>query len=132
MFCEVLGEDQDVIEVYGDNAFSDEIFEYLIHHCLEGSWAIGETEIHDEGFEQPSVCVECSFLFITFMDPDVVVAPVNVELYEVASTFEMVNEVVNERKWVSILPSDEIERAVALNEMELPIFLLDKEDRSIY
>ena len=51
VFREVLCEDQDVVEVYGDNAFSDEIFEYLVHHRLESGQAIGETEIHDEGFK---------------------------------------------------------------------------------
>ena len=51
VFREVFGEDQDVIEVYGDNAFGDEIFEYLVHHRLESGRAIGETEIHDKGFK---------------------------------------------------------------------------------
>ena len=51
VFCEVFGEDQDVVEVYGDNTFSDKIFEFLVHHCLECGWAIGEAEIHDERFE---------------------------------------------------------------------------------
>ena len=51
VFCKVLGEDQDVVEVYRDDTFSDEVFEYLIHHHLESGWAIGETEIHDKGFK---------------------------------------------------------------------------------
>ena len=51
VFREVFREDQDVVKVYGDDAFSDEIFKYLIHHHLEGGRAIGETKIHDEGFK---------------------------------------------------------------------------------
>ena len=50
VFHEVFCEDQDVVEVYRDNTFGDKIFEYLIHHRLESGRAIGETEIHDEGF----------------------------------------------------------------------------------
>ena len=76
--------------------------------------------------------MEGSFPFIAFMDPNIVVTPADIELSEVASTFEMVNEVVNEGEQVSILPSDKIECTIVLNEPELPILLLHKEDRGTY
>jgi hypothetical protein len=39
MFFQVLGEDEDVIDVYTYNAAADEILENIIHHSLElGRW----------------------------------------------------------------------------------------------
>jgi hypothetical protein len=46
-----VGEDQNVIEVHRDDAFSDQILEYLIHHCLEGGQTIGETKVYDQWFK---------------------------------------------------------------------------------
>jgi hypothetical protein len=40
------------------------------------------------------------------------------------------DEVVNERERVPILPGDRIQRSVVLDEAKLSIFLLDEEDRS--
>jgi hypothetical protein len=47
VFLKQVGEDQDVVEVHGDNTFSDQVLEYPIHHCLEGGQTIGEAEVHD-------------------------------------------------------------------------------------
>jgi spore coat polysaccharide biosynthesis protein SpsF (cytidylyltransferase family) len=51
VFLHQVGEDQHVIKVHGDNAFSDQILEDFIHHHLEGGQTIGEAEVHDKGFE---------------------------------------------------------------------------------
>jgi hypothetical protein len=51
VFLKRVGEDQDVVEIYGDNAFGDQVLEYLVHHCLECGWTIGEAEVHDQGFK---------------------------------------------------------------------------------
>jgi hypothetical protein len=47
MFLKQVGEDQDVIEVHGDNAFSDQILEDFVHHCLEGGQTVGGAKVHD-------------------------------------------------------------------------------------
>jgi hypothetical protein len=47
VFLQQVDEDQNVVEIYGDNTFSDQVLEYLIHHRLEGGWTIGEAEVHD-------------------------------------------------------------------------------------
>jgi hypothetical protein len=39
------------------------------------------------------------------------------------------DQVVGEGEWISIFPGDGIQRLVVLDEAELPIFLLDKEDQ---
>jgi hypothetical protein len=40
MFFQVFGEDEDVIDVYAYDAMADDVFEHVIHHSLEGGWAI--------------------------------------------------------------------------------------------
>jgi hypothetical protein len=39
------------------------------------------------------------------------------------------DKVVDEWEWIPILPGDGIQSSVVLDEAELPIFLLDEEDR---
>ena len=46
MFRKGLRVDQDVIEVDTHPSFHDEISEYIVHHCLEGGWTVGESEEH--------------------------------------------------------------------------------------
>jgi hypothetical protein len=36
VFLKQVGEDQDVIEIYRDDTFGDQVLEDLIHHHLEG------------------------------------------------------------------------------------------------
>ncbi|KIJ42199.1 hypothetical protein M422DRAFT_254583 [Sphaerobolus stellatus SS14] len=40
MLFDSLGEDQDVINVYTNHPFHDEISENVVHHCLEGRQTI--------------------------------------------------------------------------------------------
>jgi hypothetical protein len=47
VFLKRVGEDQYVIEIYRDNAFSDQVLADLIHHHLEGGRTIGEAKVHD-------------------------------------------------------------------------------------
>jgi hypothetical protein len=47
VFLKRVGEDQGVVEIHGDDSFSDQILEDFIHHRLEGGWTIGEAEVHD-------------------------------------------------------------------------------------
>jgi hypothetical protein len=47
VFLKRVGEDQDVIEIDRDDAFSDQILEDFVHHHLEGGQTIGEAEVHD-------------------------------------------------------------------------------------
>jgi hypothetical protein len=51
VFLQCVGENENVIEIYGGDTFGDQVLEYLIHHHLEGGWTIGEAEVHDQGFK---------------------------------------------------------------------------------
>src|ERR1700685_2626882 len=86
MFFHCLCKDEDVIQVDTDHVFSDEVLEDVVHHGLEGGWAVSETEEHHQWFEKPSVGVECSLPFITFLDTDIILPPADIELGEVVCT----------------------------------------------
>ncbi len=78
MFVNSFRKDEDVVQVDHDYAFCNELFKDVIHYCLEGSWAVCETEEHNKWFKQSVVCSESGLPFVTFLDVDVVEAPLNV------------------------------------------------------
>src|SRR5882757_10055762 len=91
-----LCKDEDVIQVDTDHTLGDEILENVIHHGLEGGWAVSETEEHHQRFEESSVGAECSLPFITFLDTDIVVPPSDIKLGEVSCASETIDKVGNE------------------------------------
>ena len=76
-----LGEDHDVVNVDDHNVFH--VGEDFVHHSLERSRGVAESEEHDGGFVGSSMANERGFPFITFLNPYVVVAPPEVYLHEV-------------------------------------------------
>jgi hypothetical protein len=51
VFLQLIGEDENVVEVYRDDAFCDQVLEDFVYHRLEGGWTIDEAEVHDQGFK---------------------------------------------------------------------------------
>jgi len=103
VFSEGLQVDQDVIEVDAYQAFHDDVLENVIHHGLEGCWAIGETKEHHQGFKQPSGSLEGGLPLVTLSDLDVIVPPSNIQLDEVLHSLELVYELWNKRNQIMIL-----------------------------
>ena len=85
MFSKGFSEDQDVIHEHNYNPFINELFENVIHHCLEGCWTVCEAEENDKGLIQATVGLEGCFPLISFFYMHIVVPPVNVKLCEVLS-----------------------------------------------
>jgi len=79
----------------------DDIVIDVVHHCLEGGWWICEAEIHDCQFVEAVLSFESSFVFISLANVDVVVPPLNVELYVDMGIAQIPNEVWY--KWEQIL-----------------------------
>src|SRR6266508_4220810 len=75
-----LREDEDVVQIDHDHTFRDEVLEDVVHHCLEGGGTVHEAEEHDKGFVQAAVGPEGSLPLISFLYPDVVEAPPDVQL----------------------------------------------------
>jgi hypothetical protein len=55
---------------------TDEVLEYIIHHGLEGGWAVGHSIQHYQRFEELLVASKGCLPLITFLDSDVLVAPI--------------------------------------------------------
>src|SRR3981189_3609222 len=132
MFFQRRREDEDVIEVDGDDTLGDEVLENLVHHRLEGRRAVGQSKVHHKRFEQTAISSKRRFPFIAFFYPHVVIPPADIELGEILRAFESMDEVVNEGKGIAVLPSDQIERAIVLYEAKFSVLLLDEEDQSAY
>ena len=91
MFCKrAFGEDHDVINVDDYDVFH--VSENLVHHGLERSRGVAESEEHDSGFIGSSVADERGFPFVSFFDLYVVVSPSKVYLCEVLRSLELVDE----------------------------------------
>ena len=74
---------KDTIHVDCHIALIDEVFENVIHHCLEGGWDVGEAEEHDKGLEDTPICSEGGLPFISLLDSYVVISPAYIQLCEV-------------------------------------------------
>ena len=116
MFLHCLCKNEYVIQIDTDYTFGDQVLEYLVHHGLKGGRTIGETEEHDQGFEESSVCVEGGLPLITFLDADIVVPPPDIEFGEIPRTSESVNEVGDEWEWVRVLYRLRIQCSVVLDQ----------------
>ena len=53
----------------------------VVHEWLEGSRWVGKPKEHYCWFKQATVCSECCFPFISFLDPDIVVSPPHLKNY---------------------------------------------------
>jgi hypothetical protein len=94
VFLQRCREDKNVVKIDGDDTLGDKVFENLVHHCLEGRRAVGQSKVHHKQFKQTAICSKCHFPFIAFFYPHVVIPPADVELGEVLCVFESVNEVI--------------------------------------
>jgi hypothetical protein len=60
------------------NFFSEDV----IHHCLEGCWGVCKAKKHDRWLEESFAYFKGGLPFISFLDVDIVVAPLYVKLGE--------------------------------------------------
>ena len=77
-------EDEDVVQVNNDKAIINEVAKDFLPDSLENSWGIAETKCYDEGFVEAKFGFEGHFPFISFLDANIIVSPLNVEFCEVS------------------------------------------------
>ena len=75
MVFDHVGVYQDIVHIDCHIPFINEVLEDVVHHGLEGGWAVGEAEEHDQGFEETLICSEGGFPLISLFDPYIVVSP---------------------------------------------------------
>ncbi|KAG5334045.1 hypothetical protein C0989_004507 [Termitomyces sp. Mn162] len=114
VFLQCFGVDEDVIKVYAHYTLCNEVLEDVVHHGLEGGWAIGETEEHDKQLKQFPVGLEGCLLLISFLNAHIVVTPPDVQFSEVLCTPEVVDELGDEEEEVTVLHYHGIEYLVVL------------------
>jgi hypothetical protein len=78
MFFDGLHENENVVEVDTNNALQDKVLKDFIHHRLKCGRTVRKTKEHYQGFEQPTICSECTLPLITFLHLNIVVAPSDV------------------------------------------------------
>jgi len=90
-----LCKDEDIIQIDHNYTFQDEVLEDVVHHGLEGGGTVCEAEEHDKGFVQAVVGPEGGLPLFSFLYPDVVEAPPDVQLREVLGSAELCNQLWN-------------------------------------
>jgi hypothetical protein len=90
--CSMLGVDGHVIHVYRQPFLGDVVCEYGIHHSLECCWGVGESKKHYGWFEEAFISDKHRFPFVSFSDPNIVVALAYVEFGVQRTSAQSVNE----------------------------------------
>ncbi|KAG5349175.1 hypothetical protein C0989_005447, partial [Termitomyces sp. Mn162] len=98
VFLQCFGVDENVIEVHAHYTLCNEVLEDVIHHGLEGGWAVGETKEHDEWLEQSPVGLEGHLPLISFLNVHIIVTPLDVQFSEVLHAPEVVDELRDEEE----------------------------------
>jgi hypothetical protein len=93
---------------------------------LEGSGNITKPKGHDEVFKCAIVRSEGSLPFIAFSDVNEVIGSTEVEFGKGLGGMEMVDEIRNVRKWVSVFLSDAVKTSIVYAQAQATIFLLNK------
>ena len=81
-----------VIHVDLKPSFSDHVREDMVHKGLECRRCIAKPKEHYCGFIKTKGSDEGCFLLIRFLDPNIVISPLNVKLSEINRVFHIINE----------------------------------------
>ncbi|KAG5349506.1 hypothetical protein C0989_003360 [Termitomyces sp. Mn162] len=119
---------EDVIEVHAHYTLYNEVLEDVVHHGLEGGWAVGETKEHNKWLKQSLVGLEGHLPLISLLNVHIVVTPLDVQFSEVLHTLEVVDELRDEGERVAILHHHDVEYLIVLYQLEGAILLFDEED----
>ena len=63
--------------------------EDVVHHRLEGCWAVREAKEHDLWLKEPLVGTECGLPLVALSDSDIVETPSDIQLSKVLGTSEL-------------------------------------------
>ena len=82
---------------------NDHIMKDMVHHCLECSGGVSESEEHNYWFVKSVTHFERCFILISLFDAYIVVSPMNVKLRIDTRMSEVSNEIGYEGKRVLIV-----------------------------
>ena|SRR6266571_3468779 len=90
--------DSDVVHINSDRCPKGFVFENdvpidVVHHSLECCWRIGESKIHDGGFEESVSGFKRCFLLVSFTDAYIVIPPSDVKFHIYVRIAEVAYEI---------------------------------------
>ncbi len=97
MFFDGSGKDEDIVYIYDNSFFSDEVGKKVIYHVLEGSGCIGESEEHNIWLKKLFVGNKHYLPLVSVFDTYVIIATLKVKLHEDNGVYEFVNKFRDER-----------------------------------
>ena len=107
MFLRSLGVNEDIIQI-DYHIFVEDVREDAVHITLESSGSVGEAEVHDHKIKGSIMSSEGGFPFITGSNVDEVVGTTEVNLGVDGGGAEVIKEVGNEQKQISVFLGDGI------------------------
>jgi hypothetical protein len=128
MLFNVLSEDENVIEVYTNNPFHNEILENVVHHGLEGRGRVSESKKHHQRFIEATIGMKHHLLLITHLHPHILVPPPHIELSEELHTSKLIHQFGNEGERIVIFDCDGVQHPIVLYQAKHTILLFDEED----
>ena len=87
----------------------------VVHHGLEGCRGVAQAEEHHSQFIQPAVGGKGGLPFVTFLNPNVIEVPAEVQPGEPLGLTQLGQDVRDEGEWVGVLHCDFVELAVILD-----------------
>src|SRR6266487_3940554 len=93
MFFEGFSEDKNIVKIYDDDAFHDQILEDFVHHGLKSGRAVSQTKKHDQGFEKSPVGAKGCLPLVPFLYPYIIISPLNIQLGEISGPSELVYQI---------------------------------------
>src|SRR6184192_2369046 len=129
MLLVISAVNEDIIDV-DNHTDVQQRFQDVLDQRLESSWGIRESEGHNLVLIVTISCTKSRFLDVIFVNTDLIVSPTKVDLGKNLCTLKSVNEVVNEGDGKSVLLGDLVKGPIVNAHAQLPILLLDENDRS--
>jgi len=124
----IFGGDDHVVHIDVKPSLCNLFLENVIHHCLKSGQGVGQAEEHHSWFEETFASFEGGFVFIAFLDADVVISPANVELREKAFLCQVVDKFRNKWQWIFVRNCPFVQVPIVLYWMEFAIFLSNQEE----
>jgi hypothetical protein len=127
IFRKGTGRDKEIIEV-GEEKVGDVVTKDVGDEVLKDGWRVGETEGHDEILEMAASTPESGLPLVTRADANKVVSRTKIDLGEILSALDAVEEYGGEGKRVAILDGARVEVAVVDAWTQGAVCLFNEED----
>jgi hypothetical protein len=124
MFFDALCEDEDVVEVYTNHAFHDEVLENVVHHCLEGGGRVSESKKHHQWLVEAAISAKYCLPLVTLFHSNILVPPSYVKFREEFRAVKLIHQFGDEGKRIAILDRNGVESC--MRQSDLSFFLMKK------